>query len=199
MRIFVVAVAVSCLSFPVEARHKHAKFAGEACPPESSDVVLSPDGETLSVLFGKFVAEAGGNTGKENVRVSCELSVPIDIPKGQRLAVYELDYRGYHLLPKQAKATLDVEYDFGKHKSPKFKKNFHGQKDEEFFLSDQFKVADRKWSACEDRTIDLSVRATLSLDAKNQKDLAIVSVDTVDGGQQQKGGLIYKLQFQPCR
>ncbi|MFM6282235.1 MAG: DUF4360 domain-containing protein, partial [Dolichospermum sp.] len=56
-----------------------AGYGGNGCPEGSASVNVSPDGQELTLLFDKFIAE--GNKSQES-RKSCNLSIPIQVPQG---------------------------------------------------------------------------------------------------------------------
>lgn len=176
---------------------RDVKFAGDGCPKESTDVVMTEDGETLSVLFEKFKAEVGGTTGQNTLRLKCDIEIPIDVPKGMGIAVYKLDYRGYHFLPKQGKALLGVEYDFGPHRSPKYHRLFDGEKKGEFTVTDTIGPAALKWLGCKGETTTLSMRAFITVDTNRQNEQAVFALDSADGVKK-TGGLHYRIRLKKC-
>ncbi|MDY6900480.1 MAG: DUF4360 domain-containing protein, partial [Cyanobacteriota bacterium] len=54
-----------------------AGYGGNGCPDGSASVTVSPDGQELTLLFDKFIAE--GNNPRES-RKSCNLTIPIKVP-----------------------------------------------------------------------------------------------------------------------
>ena len=178
-----------------EGRRIDAKFAGDACPPNSVNVVMSPDGESMSVLFDNFQAEAGGSTGKAIARVNCTATIPIDLPKGTGLGVYKIDYRGFQSLPLRSLGELNVDYDLGTVRIPGFRRLFAGAlKDGDYLVTDI--IPQVRFLGCDGANVNLVMRATLSVTTNPKKDQAIVFLDTVDGAP--KCGVIYHLQYRKC-
>jgi Domain of unknown function (DUF4360) len=58
-----------------------ARYGGNGCPDGSASVSVSPDGQELTILFDKFVAQ--GNVSAQ-ARKSCNLSIPIRVPKATK-------------------------------------------------------------------------------------------------------------------
>ncbi len=198
MKIIAVALAV-IFTVTSEGRPlKDVRFTGEGCPKESTDVVMTEDGQTISVLFSKFKAEVGGSTGKETARIVCNIEIPIDIPKGMGLGVFKLDYRGYTVLPKRAKALLDVEYDLGPHRSPKFQKHFNNEKKGDFDAEDRLPPEHAAKSiGCNGEDPKLKLRAFITVDTNKEKEQAVFMLDSADGTM--KGGLHYRMKVAKCR
>jgi len=85
------------------------------CPNGTYSVVTSPDGGTISILFDSFKVEAGGSTGLDMDRKSCNLSVPLVLPAGYSIGVYKVDYRGFAQLSEKQHSELLVDYALGPH------------------------------------------------------------------------------------
>ena len=178
------------------ARRIDVKSAGDACPPNSVNVVMSPDGESMSVLFDSFQAEAGGSTGKATARVNCTATISIDPPKGTGLGVYKIDYRGFQSLPLRSLGELNVDYDIGTIKIPGFRRLFTGAlKDGDYLVTDN--IPQVRFLGCDGASVNLVLRATLSVTTNPKKEQAIVFLDTVDGAP--KGGVTYHLQYRKCK
>src|SRR4051794_8493406 len=69
--------------------------ATNGCPDGTSRVVMSPDGQSMTVLFDVFSVSAGGPTGRIADSKFCNVQIPLTVPAGSRLGVYRIDYRGY--------------------------------------------------------------------------------------------------------
>src|SRR6476646_9035296 len=97
-----------------------AQYGGSGCPEGSASVSVSPDGQELSVLFDKFTAL--GNQSSQN-RKSCNLSIPIRVPQGFQISLYDVDYRGY--VAPSTVGNLRAEYFFAGQRGPVFSRNFN--------------------------------------------------------------------------
>lgn len=66
-----------------------ATFGGNGCPEGSVQVVSSPDEKTISVLFSEYIA----TTDPYNLRVrkSCNLALPVRVPPGISLGIFQVD------------------------------------------------------------------------------------------------------------
>ena len=74
-------------------------YGGTGCPSGTASVTLSPDASSLSLLFDTYTVEAGGNTGKRVDRKGCNIAIPVHVPQGYSVSVFQVDYRGFNSLP----------------------------------------------------------------------------------------------------
>lgn len=187
--------------------HHHRKdvvFTGAGCPKDTSAILESDDGSSVSVLFSDFAAEAGGETKQPAVRSTCDFTLPIKIPEGMSLAVYKIDYRGFHTVPQQGKGSLEIEYDLGndkdRHRSPRYRKHFQGPRTGDYTLTDTLDQRDMKFIGCAGGTINLNVRAVVLAESDKDLNQATFALDTVDAASGDLvGGLTYKMQFKKCK
>src|SRR5690606_12661462 len=66
-------------------------YGGTGCPGGSVSVTLSPDNTSLSLLFDRYVVEAGGSTGRSFDRKSCNLAIPVHVPQGLSVSIISID------------------------------------------------------------------------------------------------------------
>src|SRR4051812_33506796 len=72
---------------------------GSGCKYDDTEMTLNEDRTSLSILFSNFIALAGGKN--ENGinrpavdRKSCNIAVPVHVPQGYSVSVFQIDYRG---------------------------------------------------------------------------------------------------------
>lgn len=73
-----------------------------------ASVTLAPDQKSLSILFDQYVVEAGN--GRTMDRKSCNIAIPVRVPQGYSISVFQIDYRGFNSLPAGARSQFNVEY-----------------------------------------------------------------------------------------
>jgi hypothetical protein len=166
-------------------------YNGNGCPINTVSATLSPDRKQLSVLFNEYIAEAIGKTTV--ARKNCNLVVPVHVPNGLSLSVFQVDYRGYNSLPRGADSVLSSEYFFANMPGPKNNTTFRGQLDDEYYLSDQVAAGAIVWSAC-GATANLRINTALRVKTNSKGEQALSTVDSVD----LTSGLVYHLQFRKC-
>ena len=94
------------------------------------------------------------------------------------------------------RATL-VDYDLGAVRIPGFRRLFAGAlKDGDYLVTDL--IPQVRFLGCDGASVNLVMRATLSVTTNPKKEQAIVFLDTADGAAK-GGGVIYHLQYRKCR
>jgi Domain of unknown function (DUF4360) len=163
-----------------------ANYGGNGCPANSASVTVSPGGQELSILFDKFIAQ--GNDAN-NRRKTCNLVIPIKVPQGFQISLYDADYRGF--VDRDTKGTLRSEYFFAGNRGPVFLREFNGNK----FGEDNYKVTDslatvaNVWSACGSSE---NMRINTSMVARGK---GTASVDSLDLANR---GLVYHIKYRAC-
>jgi Domain of unknown function (DUF4360) len=160
---------------------------GSGCPEGSVSATVSPDGQELSVLFDKFIADA---TKPAESRKSCNLAIPIKVPAGYQVSLYTVDYRGY--IAPDTTGKLRAEYFFAGQKGPVYQKELKGETD----YTETQELLASTFSACGD---SVNMRVNASMVAKGK---GIATVDSLDLAHQTVVSipkhLIYKLKYQAC-
>jgi Domain of unknown function (DUF4360) len=163
-----------------EVTIRGAGYGGNGCPAGSASVNVSPDGQELSILFDKFVAD------KATRRVSCNLTIPIKVPQGFQISLYDADYRGY--VAPRTSARLRSEYFFAGQRGPVFQRTFRGETD--YNVRDRLQTMANVWSACGD---SVNMRINSSMTASGQGN---ASVDSFDLSHK---GMVYHIKYRSCR
>jgi Domain of unknown function (DUF4360) len=184
--LFIAALAVAPIA-PALAADKveilGANYGGSGCPANSASVSVSPDGQELSVLFDKFTAL--GNDPAQS-RKSCNLSIPIKVPQGFQISLYDADYRGY--VAPATSGTLRAEYFFAGNRGPVFQRTFNGENN--YNVRDSLATVADVWSACGDST-NMRVNASMAARGKGSA--------TVDSFDLAHRGLVYHIKYRACR
>ncbi|WP_373542555.1 DUF4360 domain-containing protein [Chamaesiphon sp.] len=160
-----------------------ANYGGNGCPAQSASVSVSPDGQELSILFDKFIAM--GNDASQS-RKSCNLSIPIKVPQGFQISLYDADYRGY--VAPATQGTLRAEYFFAGNRGPVFQRTFNGENN--YNVRDSLATVADVWSACGDST-NMRVNASMAARGKGSA--------TVDSFDLAHRGLVYHIKYRTCR
>ena len=160
-----------------------ASYGGNGCPDQTASVNVSPDGQELSILFDEFVAD--GNDYRQS-RKSCNLSIPIQVPQGFQISLYDADYRGY--VSPNTSGRLRSEYFFAGQRGPVFSRTFRGETD--YNVTDQLVTVADVWSACGD-SVNMRVNASMSARGRG-----IATVDSFDLAHR---GLVYHVKYRRCR
>jgi Domain of unknown function (DUF4360) len=159
-----------------------AGYGGSGCPGGSANVTVSPDGQELTILFDKFIAL--GNNSRES-RKSCNLTIPIKVPQGFQISLYDADYRGY-VAPKTT-GQLRAEYFFAGGRGPIFSRKFNGEM--QYNVRDSLATVADVWSRCGD---SLNMRVNAAMSASGQ---GMATVDSFDLAHR---GLVYHVKYRTC-
>ncbi|MEO1373545.1 MAG: DUF4360 domain-containing protein [Cyanobacteria bacterium J06635_10] len=185
IKIFVATATVMAASVAPALANRvrilDAKYGGSGCPGGSASVAVSPDGQELSILFDEFIADASARRAKDR-RKSCNLAIPIQVPPGFQVSVYDFDYRGY--VAPSTRGRLRAEYFFAGRRGPRFTRIIRGEQD--YSVRDRIKTL--VWSACGDK-VNMRVNAALSASGKG-----IATLDSVDVSH----ALKYRLRYRSC-
>jgi len=160
-----------------------AGYGGSGCPNNSASVTVSPDGQVLTILFDKYSADAQNPTTR---RLSCNLSIPIFVPNGFQISLYDADYRGY--VAPQTSGTLRSEYFFAGGRGPIFQETFYGETS--YDKRDSLATVANVWSRC---GASVNMRVNTSMIANG------AGVATVDSFDLTHRGMIYHIKYRTCR
>lgn len=134
----------------------------------------------------------GGSNLASFDRKSCNIAIPVHVPNGYSVAILEIDYRGYNMLPANSSSQFAVEYFFAGQQGPVFRKTFYGPKDSDYLLSNTLQAESIVWSACGE-DVNLRTNTSIKIRTSNNKE-AIASVDSQDV----KASIVYQLQWRQC-
>ena len=168
-------------------------YGGTGCPAGTASVTLRPDNQALSILFDQFVVEAGGSTGRRVDRKACNIAIPVHVPQGYSLSVFQVDYRGFNSLPAGARSQFNVEYFFAGSMGPRYSKIFSGPQNQDYLLSNTLLAEAVIWSPC-GKDVTLRTNANMMAMTNNWGEQTLSSVDSMD----LSAGIIYQLQWRRC-
>jgi hypothetical protein len=180
---FTLIAAVSPAFAAEKVEIQGATYGGNGCPTDSANVSISPDGQELTILFDKFAA-LGSNPAES--RKSCNLSIPIKVPQGFQISLYNADYRGY--VAPATTGKLRAEYFFAGQKGPVFERQFPGEVN--YNVRDSLTTQTNVWSGCGD---SLNMRVNASMVAAGK---GLASVDSLDLAHR---GLVYHVKYRTCQ
>lgn len=185
---------LSTLSLTAEAnqiRLGQPAYGGTGCPAGSASVTLSPGQDALSILFDSYVAEAGG--GRRVDRKSCNISVPVEVPSGYSVAVFQVDYRGFNSIPRGAQSRFDAEYFWAGARGPRVSRTFVGPVNDIYSVTDGLIASTMVWTPC-GASVNLRVNTSMMAQTNSRNEQTLATVDSADISS----GLIYHLQWRRC-
>eukprot|EP00244_Chara_vulgaris_P009164 TRINITY_DN381_c0_g2_i4.p2 TRINITY_DN381_c0_g2~~TRINITY_DN381_c0_g2_i4.p2 ORF type:complete len:207 (+),score=33.05 TRINITY_DN381_c0_g2_i4:172-792(+) len=83
-------------------------FFGDGCPAGSAVAVVSPDAQTVTVIFSKYSAFTPG--ALSNRRRSCTVTADIKFPSGFTYSLATVTFRGFAQLESGVVGTLAASY-----------------------------------------------------------------------------------------
>lgn len=187
--IFYLALSTSAQAASVQLGKP--SYGGNGCPAGSASASISPDGKTLSILFDKYLVEAGGQQNRVS-RKSCNLSIPVKVPNGLSVSLISADYRGFVEAPSGTSARLDTEYFFGGSRGPRFSHKFKGPHSAPYTKSHKLRATANVWSAC-GADVNLRVNSSTTVNSRNGQE-AMATVDSADF----QAGMVYRLKYRSC-
>jgi len=170
---------------------------GTGCPHGSVSASLSPDRKTISLIFDQYVVQAGRDYGKRVDRKNCQIALPVHVPQGMSVSVFEMDYRGFNSLPQGAWSQFNVEYYMAFPGSPvsgpRYNRRFQGPLDDEYLITNELTANAIVWSPC-GADLNLRTNTSMMVTTNTAMEQAMSTVDSIDA----KASIIYQLQWRQC-
>lgn len=169
-------------------------YGGTGCPAGTASATLSPDESAISILFDNYVTEAGSAAGRRVDRKSCNISVPVAVPQGYSVAVFQVDYRGFTLVPVGGRAQFDAEYFWAGSVGPKIRRVFTGPVNDNYTLGDSLMAQTMVWTPC-GASVNLRINSSMMAMSNSSGQQTMATVDSADISS----GLVYHIQWRQCR
>lgn len=104
---FIVVAAMVLVSSEVFAQMtiRGVRLQGSGCGPATAQALVTPDGQTLSVLFDNYSADIGQgsqNPQLREIKKNCNVLIDVDVPRNTQYAIQQVNYRGFAALPASA-------------------------------------------------------------------------------------------------
>lgn len=168
-------------------------YGGTGCPAGTASVTLSPDETAVSILFDNYTTEAGYTTNKTIDRKSCNISIPVSVPQGYSVSIFQVDYRGYNAVPAGGSTSFNAEYFWAGSRGPRITRTFYGPVNDNFTLTDELIASTLVWAPC-GASVNLRVNTSMMARTNSNFDQTMGIVDSADVSS----GLIYHLRWRRC-
>lgn len=152
-------------------------IAGSGCPAGSTDFAITPDGQTLTILFDAYAATPGNKT--------CNIAVPVHVPNGFQVSLMTADYRGF----VEGRAELRRSYFFAGEVGPALVTPFNGGA-REYTERDNLTTTSHTFARC-GQDVNLRVQSRITTKSNHSS----ISVDSLD----LNNGMVFQLQYQRCQ
>ena len=178
------------------------RLSGSGCNNATASAVVTPDGQTVSVLFDNYSAEIGigsQNPGLTVIQKDCHVLIDVDVPFGQQYAIIETDYNGFAALPASAYGYHRFTQIIPNQMPPSMREaQLRGPVSGNYSVVVAQKPGRSPYSTCNrpQQTIDLLSQLMVSyLPNTSDRSMAMINLDSVDTGMQSR----FKLTWRPCR
>ncbi|KAI8919021.1 hypothetical protein PhCBS80983_g01875 [Powellomyces hirtus] len=182
---------------PNQVYIKSVSYNGSGCPisPPSAKVVLADDQGSFTVLFDKFIAEAGPDVPRSENRKNCQLNVGIHIPGGFQFSIASADFRGWAQLDAKVSGLQTTQYYFqGNGKTVSTAARIPGPITDSYAIHEEIGFTSLSWSRCgEDSNVNINTAIFVD-NSKAKTASGLLTTDSIDGKVQQ----IYGFQWQKC-
>ncbi|MEY4615847.1 MAG: hypothetical protein RJB66_807 [Pseudomonadota bacterium] len=186
--------AISLSAHASQLRLGAPSYGGTGCPAGSASVNVSPDDSAVSILFDSYVTEAGYTTNRSVDRKACNITIPVQVPQGYSVSVFQVDYRGFNAVPRGASTRFDAEYFWAGSRGPRLSKTFLGPINDNYSLTDMIRANTLVWAPC-GASVNLRVNTSMMAKTNANFEQTMGTVDSADI----TSGLIYRLQWKRCR
>lgn len=193
---FFAAIVSLTLGAPVWASSiqlGQPSYGGNGCPAGTASATVSPDQKSLSILFDQFITEAGGTTGRRLDRKACNLTIPVHVPQGFSVSLFQVDYRGYNAVPSGGYNRFQAEYFWAGARGPTISRTFNGPINDSYTVTDNLVAQALVWTPC-GASVNLRVNASMMSMANSRMHQTLGTVDSADLA----AGLIYHIQWRRC-
>lgn len=152
-------------------------IAGTGCPAGTTDFAITPDGQTLTILFDAYSADPGNKT--------CNVAIPVHVPNGFQVSLMTADYRGF----VEGSAELRRSYFFAGQVGPSQSTSLNGGSGREYTERDNLVTTSNSFARCGE-DVNLRIQSRIRTKTNNSS----ISVDSLD----LNNGMVFHLQYQRC-
>ncbi len=179
------------------------RLTGSGCSESSANATVTPDGQTLAVLFDNYMADIGvgsSNPQATQLKKNCRVLIDVDVPSGMQYAIVRTEYRGFAALPASA---------YGYHRftqiipgvamPPSMREaQLRGPVGNNYEVAVDQKPGREVYSTCNrpQQTIELATELFVAyLPKTTDRSMAAINLDSVDTGVESR----FKLRWRPCK
>ncbi len=168
-------------------------YSGSACPNGSVSASLNKNNATLHINFNQYVVEVHGRN-QHSLRKTCDIALPIQVPKGVSVSLVSANYNGKVSLPAGSHARFMNAYSFSGRRGSRFKTDLHGPNSNGYSFRDSLSSFASVWSACGKNT---TLRITTSTRIKTDGTAAKEAKGKTLADSRQ--GFITQLRYRSCQ
>ncbi|KAI9141045.1 hypothetical protein BKA69DRAFT_1076915 [Paraphysoderma sedebokerense] len=176
---------------PSQVFIEQINYGGSGCPGNSVAASFNDEKTVFTLLFEKFIANAGPTTSPGDAQKNCNLNIKVHLPKDYEYGISTFDYRGFIQLDAGVKAMQTNTYHFGKEKLQR-QMPFNGPLTEDYTVRDTCLDSEMVWSGC-GGSRNMKVQTEMSVDnSANRNGQGLMTTDSIDGKVKQVLGLKWR-------
>jgi hypothetical protein len=198
-RIALILSAVSLNAQLVSAQSvsiQKIRSFGNACPANSVQAIVSPDGSALSILYSQFHADVGGPL-LGATHMDCEIQIEMSKPVEVTPQLKSVDMRGFVSLDAGmgAQEWSEFELDFGRASHEFARTQFRGPISQTYILSARRPGASQQLPRCNSSPLaHMRINSHFRVEGGSPERVGTLSVDSLDSLMVHT----YHLDWQPC-
>ena len=201
MLIFVAITALAALSGAQTALIKGVHLTGPNCGQSTANAVITPDGQTLSVLFDNYSVEIGDgskNPQATSLQKNCSVLIDLEVPANVQFGLEQTDYRGFASIPARAVGIHRFTHVTAKHQGNSMKDaRIMGPSTGNYVSTVLQKKGNFSYTNCNQpqQTLELLSELSVSyLPSSREHTLAMINLDSIDTGVHST----FKLNWRSC-
>ena len=176
-------------SFKPQIEIGEIDHGGNGCPSGSSPVLKSPKFDQKIVFKPLQYRLETGKNKKRIARKSCQLSIPIKVPRDISISFDQLNFKGNLDLEKGSSLRFSAEYFIAGKKGPQIKTTFKETKIKSFQISPKENTPPF-WSACGE-SVNLRINTSLFLRSKGTS-AGTAALESIQLGKNLVGAIKWK-------
>ncbi len=189
---FVACIDAQIVPQPSSVYVKSIAYGGSGCPQGSVGTNFNNDRTAFTLLFDRFVAQAGPGIAPTENRKNCQLNLNINVPNGYRYSLVTVDYRGYVELEAGVLANQQSAYYFqGNLKQATARSSFFGPTSQNYVYRDKFAFETVVWSPCGGNA-NMNINSVVQVNNnRNRNAQGMITTDSIDGRVEQKFAIVW--------
>jgi hypothetical protein len=195
-------LALSTSAFAQNVVIRGVRLSGTGCSGATSSATVTPDGQTLSLLFDNYGIEIGqgsANPQATSLQKDCRVSIDVDVPAGVQYALKETDYRGFAAIPASATAMHRFTQIVPNQPVASMREaTINGPMNGDYAVSVIQKPGRLIYSSCNQKSQTIQLLSQLSVTyfrGTTDRTMAMINLDSIDTGLATN----FKLDWRHCQ
>ncbi|TYB46332.1 DUF4360 domain-containing protein [Actinomadura chibensis] len=181
---------------PPNVSAKVVAVYGSGCTTDNVAAGAQIGGDTFTVFYGGYLAQAGGSSTPVDARKTCQVAVRVTAPPDVTYAVSSVEHRGYAYLERGANAAVGVGYYFQGQAAPaKTWLALTGPRDDDWSFTDRPPPDQVVFRPCgDDRVLMLTTELRVDKGTSDPSKVSYIAMDSITDGVK----TTYRLAWKNC-